>query len=165
MEKSVIEKKFKKLASKDLEKKSKDSTLSKEEREIAKAILKSRETGEKYVSPSFKDDAKEFMKRKAEEQAGEKPEKSEKAVKSEKTPVSKPKKDKEPVKNNTKAEKTLTEEQKKKIQHIVLNFEGSKKELVVYLLEHGFTKQQLDKYTPQIAHWSYIYDIAKGMGK
>lgn len=37
---------------------------------------------------------------------------------------------------------------------------ANKKTIITTLLKAGFTKQQLDKYTPAIAHWTYIYDIS-----
>lgn len=79
------------------------------------------------------------------------------------------------TKKTTKQESTKTAGAKtilslkdsEKIKEIVAAFkkEEEKKTIIVSLLKSGFTKQQLDKYRPEIAHWSYIYQIAKQLGK
>lgn len=52
-----------------------------------------------------------------------------------------------------------SEEITKALEPLVLE-RANKKTIITTLLKAGFTKQQLDKYTPAIAHWTYIYDIS-----
>lgn len=150
MDNSIIEKKFKKIGSKELRVKLSRGLLSVTEVEIVKGILIKRE-GESYKSPDFEKESQETVKKIAEKQKDE--------PDSTTTKESKPKAEKKTLKV------VLTPEVSAKIKKVVDEFKGSKKELVVYLLENGFTKQQLDKYRPEIAHWSYVYDVARSMGK
>lgn len=147
MEKSVIEKKFKKLGTKELEAKLKRNTLSLPEVEVVKSILEKRKGGETYVSPTFAEESKEVVKKITEQQ--------------EKEPIKevKSKTEKKTVTSRSK----LSSEDSEAIKKIVDKFEGSKKELIFHLFEKGFTKQQLDKYQPQIAHWSYIYSLSDSL--
>jgi len=152
MNDSVIEKKFKKIGSKELRVKLSRGLLSATEVEIVKGILNKRETGESYKSPDFEKESQETVKKIAEKQKNEPSSISTKEVK--------PK-----VEEKKTLKIVLTSEDSVRVKKVIDGFKGSKKELVVHLLESGFTKQQLDKYQPQIAHWSYIYDIARSMGK
>lgn len=52
-----------------------------------------------------------------------------------------------------------SEEITKALEPLVLE-RANKKTIITTLLKAGFTKQQLDKYIPAIAHWTYIYDIS-----
>jgi len=155
MDNSIIEKKFKKIGSKELRVKLSRGLLSATEIEIVKRILDKRETGESYKAPDFEKESQETVKKIAEKQEVDGNNMPLKTVKESKPKVEK-----------TKISKVgLPFEDSVKIKKVIDGFKGSKKELVVHLLESGFTKQQLDKYQPQIAHWSYIYDIARSMGK
>jgi hypothetical protein len=147
MDNSVIEKKFKKIGTKELKAKLERKTLSVLETGIVEAIIKSRESGESYISPTFKEESKQTMKEIAEKQTEAEEKVSPKTEK------------------KTTSRSVLSEEDFQRIKTIVDKFEGSKKELVFHLFDQGFTKQQLDKYRPEIAHWSYIYSMAKELGK
>jgi hypothetical protein len=153
MENSVIEKKFKKLGTKELRMKLLRGVLSSSETEIVKEILDKRENGGSYKAPDFEKESQETIKKIAEEQKGG----SEASTEDVNIKPDKPKAEK---KKRT-ARTILTEETSASIKKIVDDFKGGKKELIFHLFESGFTKQQLSLYRPQFAHHVYIYKLAQ----
>ena len=87
------------------------------------------------------------------------------SVSTKKTDTSTSKKTTSPKPSSKKA-KSLSDEDTEKIKSILDSLaDANKKEIVITLLNAGFTKQQLDKYRPEIAHWSYIYELSNQLEK
>ena len=53
----------------------------------------------------------------------------------------------------------LSAEDSENIASVVVDFKGSKRDLVITLLNTGFTCQQIAHYKPAIAHTPYIYSL------
>ena len=145
MKNPVLEKKIRRMSSKELIQRL-DKPITIEEKEIIEETLKKRDAPG-YRDPSFEEESRQIVKEIAIEQT--KKEALEKPVKKQSPRV------------------ILSEEDSKKISQILETFPrgSTKKEIIITLLGFGFTKQQLGKYRPPIAHWEYIYELANQLEK
>lgn len=139
---SVLEKKFKRMSSKELTQKlSKVTSL--QEKEVIESILKNRDVPGTYRDPKFEEESKEIVKKIAEQQS------------------------KQSTTSSVTVNKGLTDEDSKKITQILESLPTgvSKKETIIALFDVGFTKQQLSKYRPSLASPEYIYELANQLKK
>lgn len=157
METTIFEKKMKKLATKDLRAKLESGKLSASESEVVTSILKKRETPSSYKDSSFEKESQDTVKKIAQEQS--------RTIDSQTTSIPIVKKSDKKSPKTISLRNPLSQEESDRITKIISEFSGSKKELIVSLHDQGFTKQQLDKYRPEIAHWSYIYSLYNELDK